>query len=79
MSYGIFLGYRLQPGGTLSGEYTVADLSDFVGRNLHADGSYTEFKGMRPHITDTVALGKRGNCFPVKQRYDIANMTLDGA
>ena len=62
MSYGVFLGYRLQPGGTWSGEYMVADLSDFVGRNLHADASYTELKGIRPHITATVALGKRRVC-----------------
>ena len=78
MSYGIFLGYRLQPGGTWSGEYIVADLSDYVGRNLHADARYTGFKGIRPHITDTAALGRRRICFPLKQRYDIANMTLEG-
>ena len=78
MSYGIFLGYRLQPGGTWSGEYIVADLYDFVGCNLHIDASYSEYKHLRPHITDTVAFGKRKICFPLKQRYDIANVTLYG-
>ena len=28
---GIFMGYELQPGGTWSGDYLVADISDFVG------------------------------------------------
>ena len=78
MSYGIFLGYKLVPGGRWSGEYIIADLSDFIGRNLHQDASYEEFKGIRPHIVDTVAFGKRRICFPLKPRYDIANMTLEG-
>ena len=59
MSCGVFLGYRLQPGGTWSGEYIVADLYDFVGCNLHVDTRYLEFKHLRPHITDSVSfLGK---------------------
>ena len=42
MSYGIFLGYRLAPGGTWNGEYLVADLDDFVGMPLDIDAAETE-------------------------------------
>ena len=34
MSYGIFLGYRMAPGGKWSGEYLVADIYDFVDMPL---------------------------------------------
>ena len=30
MSFGIFMGYRLAPGGKWNGEYLVADLDDFA-------------------------------------------------
>ena len=32
--FGIFLGYRLAPGGRWNGEYRVADLSDFTELDL---------------------------------------------
>ena len=34
MSYGVFLGYQLAPGGKWSGRYIVADLDDVVGKDL---------------------------------------------
>ena len=37
MSYGVFLGYRLAPGGRWNGEYIVADLDDFAGKDLSID------------------------------------------
>ena len=41
MQYGVFLGHRLAPGGTWSGEYLVSDLLDFVDKPLAVDaGGY---------------------------------------
>ena len=76
-SYGIFLGYRLVPGGKWNGQYLVADIDDFVGANLDVDAAGTEFR-IHPHVTEQVDLGKRGICYPLKPRYERANMTLDG-
>ena len=77
MSYGVLLGYRLAPGGRWKGEYVVADLSDFIGKSLHEDAEAKDFR-IWPHITEQVKLGSRGVCFPLKPRYDKANLTLDG-
>ena len=63
MSYGIFLGYRLGPGGGWNGQYLVADLTDFAGMNLTAYAPETQC-WLKPHITEQVRLGKRGCVFP---------------
>ena len=76
-SYGIFLGYRLQPGGLWNGEYVVADLDDFVNSNFDWDAPGSDFR-IYPHITERVDLGKRGVCFPLKPAYERANETLKG-
>ena len=78
MSYGVFLGYRLAPGGRWSGEYIVADLDDFVGKDLRIDSAPSEWKHFSPHITKVVKLGKRGVVFPCKEKYDRVNTTLEG-
>jgi len=77
MSYGIFLGYKLVPGGKWNGEYLVADLIDFCGKSLDRDAISSEYR-VYPHVTEQVNLGKRGVCYPLKPRYDKTNMTLDG-
>ena len=77
MSYGIFLGYRLAPGGRWNGEYIVQDLDTFIDMPLDAEASSTECY-VHPHITEQVRLGARGICFPLKPAYDRANLTLDG-
>jgi len=76
-SYGIFLGYRLHPGGRWNGEYLVADLDSFVNANLEVGAKGNELR-IHPHVTERVNLGKRGVCFPVKPAYDRANETLSG-
>ena len=44
MSYGIFMGYRLAPGGQWNGEYIVADLDDFVGGNFDVDAPGVDYR-----------------------------------
>ena len=76
MSYGIFLGYRMAPGGRWTGQYVVADLSDYVGKSLDRDARGADHY-IRPHHTEQVVLGRRGICFPLKNKYDRANKTLE--
>ena len=78
MQYGVLLGYRLAPGGRWSGEYIVADLDDFVGKDFSIDADPMEWSSIKPHITKVIKLGKRGVTFPCKQKYDRVNTTLEG-
>ncbi len=78
MSYGVFLGYRLAPGGKWNGEYLVADLDDFVGKDLSVDANGKQYAHFCPHITKVVKYGKEGIIFPCKAKYDRVNCTLDG-
>ncbi len=54
MSFGIFLGYNLTPGGNWGdhgrGLYRVADLTDFVGRCLGNEEAGTTYR-IWPHNT----------------------------
>ena len=77
MSYGIILGYRLVPGSRWTGQYIVADITDFIGNSLHIDTPGNEFR-IFPHLTEQIRLGKRGICFPLKNTYDRVNLTLEG-
>ena len=77
MSYGIFMGYRLQPGGRWNGEYMVKDINDFMGIPLHMEAPYNLFK-RKPHITKKVEYGSRKIHFPLKERYEWYNNTLAG-
>ena len=76
MSYGIFLGYRLAPGGKWNGQYIVADLSDFSGMSLNKDESETECY-LYPHNTEQVVYGVADICFPLKPKYDRVNLTFE--
>ena len=77
MSYGIFLGYRLAPGGRWNGQYLVADIYDFIGMNLSAYAPETKC-WLYPHVTEQVTLTKKGCVFPLKPKYDQISLTLDG-
>ena len=65
-------------GGQWNGEYLVADLTVFSGRNLRADVGAAEFPRFRPQIVKVVRTGKLGTCFPLKKTYDRVNCTLEG-
>ena len=77
MSYGVFLGYRLQPNCKWSGSYLVVDLSDFAGKKLGQDTPGHEFR-MFPHVTEQVKMTEDGIHFPLKERYKWSNQTLNG-
>ncbi len=73
MTYGIFLGYRMVPGAKFTGQYIVADLSDFVGKSLEVD-AYSGDWHLSPHHTEQVFLPKRGICFPLRRKYEKVNI-----
>jgi hypothetical protein len=77
MSYGIFMGYRLAPGSRWNKQYIILDLDDFIGQSLHIDTPGSEYR-VYPHLTEQIRLGKRGVCYPLKDVYDRANLTLEG-
>ena len=66
MSYGIFLGYRLAPGGKWNGQYIIGELSDFSGMSLNKDEPETECY-IHPHHTEQVVFGVADICFPSSQ------------
>ena len=78
MSYGVFLGYRLAPGGRWNGEYIVVDLEDFAGQDLSINADPAKWYDFHPHITKVVKIGHRRLEFPCKAKYDRVNLTLDG-
>ncbi len=43
MSFGILLGYRLAPGSKWTGQYIIADLSDFINKSLNIDLTLIHF------------------------------------
>ena len=77
MVYGIFLGYQIGPGGKRTGRYLVADLDDFVERDLSAEAASTDHN-LYPQVTEQVELGDWGIRFPLKSRYEWYNCTLEG-
>ena len=78
LQYGIFLGYRMAPGGRWTGEYLIADLDDFVGKSLRWDAPATNWPRHTPHITKHIMLGDKGVEYPLKERYDWFNYTVEG-
>ena len=62
MVWGIFLGYRLSPGGRWKGEYLTAELTEFVDQSLKVDADSYDFR-VTPHITKQVRLGSSGIIF----------------
>ena len=80
LRYGVFLGYEVEPGGKWAKKYVVGDLEDFIGKSLRADTRKQEFPNFSPHITAVVRLPTLANSvkFPLKERYNFFNNTLDG-
>ena len=76
--YGIFLGYRLAPGGTWNGEYLIEDLSHFVDIDFRMDAPGHR-KSVSPHVTKQVRLPQGGAVvFPLKKHYDKINFSFEG-
>ena len=77
LQWGVFVGYRLAPGGKWNGEYLVYDLDDFRNMDFRFDADPTDFP-LHPHVTKVVRLDPAGPVFPLRSSYDKANLTLDG-
>ncbi len=75
---GVFAGYEMRPGGCWSGIYRVWDLRDFVGASLQRDAAYKNIGFRSPHRSSRVELYNNALVFPLKQRYDRENATIDG-
>ena len=76
--YGIFLGYRLAPGGTWNGEYLVEDLSYFTDIDFRMDAPGHR-KTLSPHVTKQVRLPQGSTVrFPLKRHYDKINFSFEG-
>jgi hypothetical protein len=76
--YGIFLGYRLAPGGTWNGEYLVEDLSYFVDVDFRMDAPRHK-KSVSPRVTKQVRLPQNGTVlFPLKKHYDKIKFSFEG-
>ena len=83
MAFGIFMGYRIAPGGRWNGEYLCMDIDEFVGKSLDVEAHHSTFSKQGPstgrcHVTKKIALSDKGIHFPLKERYDWYNTTLEG-
>ena len=82
MITGIFLGYRMAPGGRFGGEYIAAPLDDFVGRSLDKKMRHTSFKFHEHHVQklELPPLEGRESQIesPLKRKYDLMNDDYDG-
>ena len=78
MRPGIFMGYRLPPGGLWTGDYLVVDLDDFSGLSMHTKAEPSLFKNCKPHITRTVKWTKHGINFPLFEKSILHNETIEG-
>ena len=67
----------MAPGGRWSGEYNILDLDDFRGISLDVNTPHTEF-GFKYHIVKRVVKHPSTMWqFPVKTKYDKANLNLE--
>ena len=60
-----------------TGQYFVADIDDFVGKDLHVDADPREYS-FSPHLTRVVHNGRQATAFPYKDVYTLQNTTPDG-
>ena len=77
LDYGIFLGYRVAPGGRWNGEYLVCSLDNFIGACLRWDAESTAFN-LSVHITKKVVFDHKELRFPLQERYNWWNYTIQG-
>lgn len=75
---GIFMGYRMPPGGQWDGDYLVCDIDDFMGFPFHIEAEPGLFKHCKPHVTRTVKHTTLGPYFPLFDKYIEHNETIQG-
>ncbi len=72
---GVFLGYKLQPGGLWQGEYRVSALTEFVGLDLTSWGNHEDIKHQ---VVKEIVFSPKSITFPLRAKYDYVNRTLEG-
>ena len=81
LSYGIIVGYGMEPGQEWDGTYKVIDLDFFVNKSLDDFADPVAFghpKDINPHETKVIKLEAKGYRFPLAEKYWRANTTLAG-
>ncbi len=74
---GVFLGYKIQPGGLWQGEYRVAALTEFVSLDLVAFGRHDDIH--HQVVKEIVWFPKMVVVFPLRAKYDYCTRSLAGA
>ena len=74
---GVFFGYELDPGGKWSGRYYVVSLTSFVGVPLIRSLSGTKARVHVQKVREILPI-KGGFEYPLKEKYDQTNRTLEG-
>ena len=81
LTVGIFMGYRMAPGGKFGGQYVIVDLDDFKGVSLDLKTRHTKFKFHEHHVEKVLLpITRTGSkfVFPMKDTYDRANDSIEG-
>ncbi len=73
---GVFLGYKLLPGGLWQGEFRVAALTEFAGLDLLAWGKHSD---VHHQVVKEVVFSFKTCSFPLRAKYDYVTRTLAGA
>ena len=73
---GIFVGYKLRPGCEFKGEDLVYSLDAFTGVDLQAEAPAVP--AYEPHVTNHAVWMDSPPFFPLKQKYEIFNRTIEG-
>ena len=77
-SVGVFAGYKIRRGYEWKDEYLVWDLSDFVDADLSMGSHGYSARIAAPHVTKRCFLFENKVEYPLRQRYEQANSTLEG-
>ena len=72
---GVFLGYKLNPGGVWQGEYRVADLTEFNDLDLSVWGNSGD---IHHQVVREIVWSPKSIIFPLRKKYDYVNRTLEG-
>ena len=68
LSYGVLVGYGVEPGNSWASTYPVFDLDDFVNRSLDDFSHPREFSNVTPHETKVIKVESKGYRFPLAQK-----------
>ena len=73
---GVFLGYKLLPGGLWQGEFRVAALTEFAGLDLTEWGRHDD---IHHQVVKEVLFSPKVVSFPLRTKFDYVTRTIAGA